>query len=118
VDEPKPVSYMALTKGTPVVSSSGKRVGTVEHVLQIPEEDLFDGIVVATEHGHRFVGRDQVLTMTTAEVRCSLSDAEIAALPAPRDNETFHVDPLQDVGSSLTARFGRMFGRERWTRDG
>ena len=54
-----PISYLALEVGTLVQTSSGKTIGTVEHVLQIPEEDLFDGIVVATDHGLRFVDRDQ-----------------------------------------------------------
>ena len=114
MEEAKPVSYLALTKGTPVVSSSGTQFGTVEHVLQVPEEDLFDGIVVATDEGVRFVDRDQVVSMTTTEVRCALSDEEVAALPGPHGAEDLRVDPLQDVGSSLSARFGRMFGRERW----
>jgi hypothetical protein len=46
VDDERPISYLALTVGTAVLSSSGQTIGTVEHVLQIPEEDLFDGIVL------------------------------------------------------------------------
>jgi hypothetical protein len=46
---------MALEVGTPVLSSSGTEFGTVEHVLQIPAEDLSDGIVVKThQHDARF----------------------------------------------------------------
>ena len=47
----EPISYLALAVGTPVLSSSAKQIGTVEHVLQIPELDLFDGIVVETAAG-------------------------------------------------------------------
>ena len=115
--DPTPVSYMALAIGTPVVSASGSEFGKVEHVLQVPEEDLFNGIVISTHEGLRFVDRDQIDTMTTAEVRCTLSDDEAAALPAPHGTPVFHVDALQDVGKSLTARLGRLFGRERWIAD-
>jgi hypothetical protein len=116
-EDSTPISYMALEIGTPVRSSSGTEIGTVEHVLQIPEEDLFDGIVVTTKNGLRFVDRDQILDITKGAVHCSVSDEEAEALPKPQGTPTFHVDALQDVGSSLSARFGRMFRRERWIAD-
>ena len=108
------ISYLALANGTGVQSSSGTTFGTVEHVLQIPELDLFDGIVVATAHGLRFVDRDQITQITTSAVRCALSDEETANLPAPGGPPVYRVDALQDVGPSLTARLGRMFRREHW----
>ena len=51
------VSYLAAVPGTPVLTRSGTEIGTVEHVLQVPELDLFDGIVIATDWGLRFVRR-------------------------------------------------------------
>jgi hypothetical protein len=114
VDEGNPISYMALTVGTPVLTSSDSAFGTVEHVLQIPEEDLFDGIAVKTKHGLRFVDRDQIVDITTTLVRCSLSDQEAAELPAPRGTLVLHPDTARDEGPSLSARFGRLFGREKW----
>ena len=47
MDDEHEISYLVLEIGTPVQSSEGHTFGTVEHVLQIPSEDLFDGIVVA-----------------------------------------------------------------------
>jgi hypothetical protein len=116
-EDSTPISYLALEVGTPVRSASGSVIGTVEHVLQIPEEDLFDGIVVKTDHGLRFIDRDQIAEITRGAVRCSLTDSEAAQLPAPHGTMSFHVDTSQDIGPSLTARFGRMFGRERWIAD-
>lgn len=113
----EPISYLALENGTPVCTAEGTEIGTVEHVLQVPEEDLFDGLVLATKHGLRFVDRDQIVEITPSVVRCSLSDEEATNLPAPRGTAVFHVDALQDVGPSLSARLGRMFGRERWIRE-
>ena len=59
MEEGRPISYEALSVGTAVLSSTNSQFGTVEHVLQIPELDLFDGIAVKTKHGLRFVDRDQ-----------------------------------------------------------
>jgi hypothetical protein len=114
MDEGRPISYEAVTVGTPVLSSTGAQFGTVEHVLQVPELDLFDGIAVKTKHGLRFVDRDQISDMTTTMVRCALTDDEAAALPAPHGTVVLHPDTARDEGPSLTARFGRLFGREHW----
>lgn len=114
MDEGRPISYMALTVGTPVLSSSGTEFGKVEHVLQIPEEDIFDGIAVKAKHGLRFVDRDQITDITTTLVRCSLTDEETANLPAPRGALVLHPDTERDEGPSLSARYGRLFGREKW----
>jgi hypothetical protein len=105
---------MALEVGTTVLSASGSTIGSVEHVLQIPELDLFDGIAVKTNRGLRFVDRDQITDITTTLVRCSLTDEEAASLPAPEGSLVLHPDIAHDEGSSLTARFGRLFGREHW----
>lgn len=113
-DEDDEISYLALANGTAVQSSSGTTFGTVEHVLQIPELDLFDGIAVATSHGLRFVDRDQITRITNGAVQCALSDEETANLPAPGGPPVYGVDAFQDVGPSLTARLGRMFRREHW----
>lgn len=117
-DDGTPIAYSALAKGVPMVTSSGQEFGTVEHVLQVPEEDLFDGIVVRTSRGLRFVDRDQVDDISTARVRCSITDEDADALPAPEGAPTYEADPLDDSGRSLHDIFGRMFRRPRWHQDG
>jgi hypothetical protein len=114
MDEGRPISYLALSVGTPVVTSGGTEFGEVHHVLQIPELDLFDGISVKTRHGLRFVDRDQIAEITTAVVRCTLSDQEAATLPPPTGPPVVELDVAHDEGSSLTARLGRLFGRTHW----
>lgn len=108
-----PIAYTGLQKGTPVVSASGHEFGTVDHVLDIPAEDLFDGIVVETGDGLRFVDRDQIEEMTTTRVRCALSDEQVAALRPPDGPPVFAVE---HAASSLRGRFARLFRRPRWTR--
>jgi len=114
VDEGKPISYLGLATGTPVLSSSGSEIGSVVHVLQIPDLDEFDGIVVSTNGGHRFVDRDQITEITTTGVRCALSDEQAAALPAPNGPPVLHLDATYEEGPSLNARFARLFRRPHW----
>lgn len=117
MDEQHKISYLALEVGTPVQSSEGHTFGKVEHVLQIPSEDVFDGIVVATHRGLRFVDKGQILEITKEAVHCSLNDDQVAQLPPPSGPPVFHVDAFQNTGPSLSARLGRLFGRERWIED-
>jgi hypothetical protein len=114
MDDGQPISYRGLEVGTAVVSSTNTEFGTVEHVLQIPELDILDGIAVKTQHGLRFVNRDQIRDITTRRVLCALTDEEVAALPPPEGTPVLRPDLTRDEGSTLTARFGRMFGREHW----
>jgi hypothetical protein len=58
------ISYQALGKGVPVRASGGEVIGAVEHVLQVPELDVFDGIVLQTAAGLRFADADQVADIT------------------------------------------------------
>ena len=109
--EGRPISYMALEPGTPVLSTTGEQFGTVEHVLQVPELDLFDGLAVNTpHHGHRFVDRDQVVDITTAAVTTTIADDQVDALPAPADRWCFTPTPhvtrvvaFRPVGSFVRA---------------
>jgi hypothetical protein len=114
MDDGEPISYLALETKAPVLSSSGTEFGTVVHVLQIPEFDEFDGIVVGTKHGHRFVERDKISDITTTHVSCTLTDDQAASLPAPHGPPVLHLDAAYDEGPSLHARFARLFRRPHW----
>ncbi len=50
-DELLAVSYQGVTPGVPVLTKDGTQFGILEHVLEVPEEDLFDGLVVWTGAG-------------------------------------------------------------------
>jgi hypothetical protein len=54
-DDGHAIGYEILPRGTPVRSSDGVQVGTVRRVLDNEREHIFDGIVVDTAEGHRFV---------------------------------------------------------------
>ena len=112
-----PIAYEALTKGTPVVTSTGTEIGIVEHVLADASLDIFDGIVVKTHEGLRFVTADQVGLITVGAVHTKVSDADVATLQQPHSGDAvFEADPEQNEGHRLNEWFGRMFLREHWTR--
>lgn len=115
-DAGTPISYEALALHTPVLTASGTEIGTVTHVLADKHLDLFDGIVVKTHHGIRFVDRDRIAAITTAAVTTTVADADVEELPKPDGEPIYEVDALQGIGPSLTAHLAKLFGREHWTR--
>jgi hypothetical protein len=112
-----PISYEAVARGTPVLSSAGTRIGTLERVLEVPEVDVFDGIVIATKAGLRFIDADDVQQITRTHISCRLDDAQAAQLPPPQGAPVYHVDALADSGHSLHDVLGRLFRRPHWIRE-
>jgi hypothetical protein len=111
------ISYQALRKCVPVRASGGEELGTVEHVLQVPELDVFDGIVVKTAGGLRFADANQVADITDRYVLLNLPAEETERLARPEAPAAYHADPSEHAGSSLHDWFGRTFGRSHWKRD-
>ena len=116
-DAARRISYQALGKGVAVRASGGEEVGTVEHVLEVPELDVFDGIVVKTPGGLRFADADQVADITERYVLLNLPADQAERLGRPQAPATYHADPSEDAGGSLHDWFGRLFGRAHWKRD-
>jgi hypothetical protein len=115
--EARRISYQALPKGVPVHASGGEEIGTVEHVLQVPELDVFDGVVLKTAGGFRFADASQVADITDRYVVLNLPADEAERLGRPQAPAVYHADPSEHAGSSLHDWFGRMFGRSHWKRD-
>lgn len=115
--DPVPIGYSALQEGAAVTTVDGERLGTVEHVLQDPDLDLFDGLAVRTHHGLRFVDAGQVTSITTGGVTTSITESDVASLPAPGGDAVLDADPGQFQGEGLTAWWGRTFRRSHWLRE-
>jgi hypothetical protein len=144
-EELSTISYQAVSPGLPVVTHSGDQFGVVEHVLEVPELDLFDGIVVYTGTGlgaiHprggpsgeasaraemlrlgqlrgwlRFVDADQVAAITPGYVKCTFEQSQVALLPVPEGAPIYHVDMAREERAELHAWWGRTFGRPHWKR--
>jgi hypothetical protein len=83
VDEGSPIAYEVLDEGVPVYTSDGVQLGTVDHVVAAPAEDIFHGIVVRIDGARRFVGADQVASLHERGVDLRIDSSAAATLPEP-----------------------------------
>jgi hypothetical protein len=113
-DDAQPVSYEGVPLGVPLLSSSGEQFGTLSKVLELPSEDLFDGVIVKIGHEDRFVDRDQITEITTEYIKCDLDDAAIASLPAPSGTPVFDANAGYGEGNSFREWVHRTFGHGGW----
>jgi len=116
-EDAEPISYQGVEHGTPVLSSTGQEFGTLAKVLDIASEDVFDGIIVKTHHGERFVDRDQITEITTRYIKCDLDDAAVESLPEPSGTPVYRVNPLKDEGKTFGDWLGRTFGHGKWEQE-
>lgn len=114
-DYGSPIAYAVLQTGTPVRAAAGDQIGTVEQVLAVPEEDVFDGIVVQTADGPRFVDASEVDRIFERCVTTTLSAEQAKALPPPTSGPpVYGVDPSVGAGPSFRDRLRRLFGKPSW----
>jgi hypothetical protein len=113
-DGAEPVSYEGVPLGVPLLSSSGQQFGTLDKVLEIPSEDLFDGVIVKTHHGRRFVDRDQIAEITTEYIKCDLDDEAAENLPEPSGTPAFDANAGYGEGNSFREWVHRSFGHGGW----
>jgi hypothetical protein len=83
VDEGLPIAYQVLDEGIPVYAADGVQVGTVDHVIAAPAQDIFHGIVLRVEGRLRFVAADQVASLHERGVDLRISATAAAELPEP-----------------------------------
>ena len=84
-----PSSYLELGKGTECFTSDWEKVWKVEHVLAVPEDDIFDGIVLDTSvlpGGHRFVDAPEVEEIFERGVLLKIDREQADSLPEPGAN--------------------------------
>jgi len=105
------ISYKALRRGTPVRASDGVEVGKVRRVLDNTRENIFDGLVVETRQGMRFVDAPEVARIAELAVTLTITADEVAQLPAPRSLMKERWDQATIV--RRTRRAGRDWKR-RW----
>jgi hypothetical protein len=103
-DDDHQIGYQALPRGVPVVTSDGVTLGTVAKVLDNAREHIFDGIVMKTDEGRRFVDAPEVARISLRQVTLSIDAAEAASLPEYRD-------ALGAMETNLRRRWKRRFGR-------
>lgn len=104
-----PIAYTALQPGTPVQTIEGHQFATVHAVLVDEKVSVFDGIVVQTAGGTRFVDAPLVRTIYSTHVCTTLSAEQAATLPLPDGSNIVEIKP----GRSVVEWLARMFGRGR-----
>jgi len=111
-DDGHAISYKVLRRGTPVRSTDGVQVGTVRRVQENARENIFDGIVIDTRDGKRFVDAPEVARVAERAVTLTITAAEVAELPAPGGMK-------RRVEHATTVRRAKRLGRnlrDRWDR--
>ena len=106
-DEGHQIGYKALPRGVPVHTSDGVRLGTVHRVLDNAREHIFDGIVVATPDGRRFVDAPEVARITEQRVTLTIDAAEAAALPEHGGMRAAMETRARRLGRRWKRRFSR-----------
>jgi hypothetical protein len=106
-DDGLAISYLALPRGVPVHSSDGVRVGTVHRALDNEREHIFDGIVIDTPDGRRFVDAPEVARIAEKRVTLTITAAEAAQLPEAPGLTHRIQHSARRTGSRWRRRFGR-----------
>jgi hypothetical protein len=89
------------------VSSDGVTLGTVYRVLDNAREHIFDGIVIRTPEGRRFVDAPEVARITSRRVTLSITAAEAADHLAEHRGTLGAIETnLRRTGSRWRRRFG------------
>jgi hypothetical protein len=83
MDEGLPIAYEVLDEGVAVYASDGQSIGTVDHVISAPKEDIFHGIVMRSGTDRRFVAADQIASIHERGVDLRIDAAAAAELPHP-----------------------------------
>jgi hypothetical protein len=83
MDEGLPIAYQVLDEGVMVYASDGAVVGSVDHVVAAPDEDIFHGLVIRTDSGPRFVAADDIASLHERGVDLRIDAAAAADLPTP-----------------------------------
>ena len=100
-----PISYQALQRGTPVVSSDTFQLGTVERVIDNAKEHIFDGIVMRTDDGLLWVDAPEVARITERRVTLTIDAA------AAREQLTDYAPGAPEYRANVRGgRLGRFFG--------
>ena len=106
-DEGHAISYKVLAHGTPVRSSDGEEIGVVGAVLENDREHIFDGLLIDTPTGRRFVDAPEIARIAERRVTLTIDAQRAAGLPE-RDSAGSH-----EYHANVRGRLGRLWRRRR-----
>ena len=112
-DDGHAIGYKILARGTAVRTSDGWQIGRVRRVQDNAREHIFDGIVIDTPNGRRFVDAPEVARIFERAVVLTITAEQAQELPEP---DSAIGARMRDAGSVRRAkRIGRSM-RDRWDR--
>jgi hypothetical protein len=114
-DPGRPIAYEALAVGTAVHDREGKRIGSVKKVLEVEGEDVFDGLVIETHGGTRFIDASEIAHIAEHRVDLNLSALEVAQ--RPRHEESGPTYDARMPSGRLQDLWRRFTLRRLWRRD-
>ena len=106
-DDEHQIGYKALPRGVPVQTSDGVELGTVHRVLDNVREHIFDGIIVNTKQGRRFVDAPEVVRITASRVTLSIDSEAAKDLPEHRGFRGTLETHAKRTGRRWKRRLGR-----------
>ena len=110
-DDDHQIGYQALPRGVSVHASDGTRIGKVRRVQDNAREHIFDGIVIDTPGGRRFVDAPEVSRIFERAVVLSITAEEAKELPEQGSALSAR---MRNAGTVRRARrLGRSM-RDRW----
>lgn len=82
---PDPVSWKVVERGWQMIGSDGEKLGKVDEVLGIPEDDIFDGLSVSAGlfKGRHYVPAEQVGPIYEGEIHLLIDKPTFEQLPPP-----------------------------------
>lgn len=110
-DDGYAISYKVLEPGTPVADRDGYEIGTVRQVLENEAEHIFDGLVISTSAGERFVDAPEVARIAERRVTLTLGAEGVAALPE-RDTKGAPTFRANTRGGRMSRWFGGGWKRD------
>jgi hypothetical protein len=96
MDEGPSSSYLLLAKDTPVFGSDGRVAGKVKEILRDSRDDIFDGLVLSTARGDRYLEADQVTAIHERGVDIAIPAARAGELPSPATHRRVKYDVAAD----------------------
>ena len=88
MDDGLPIAYEVLERDVPIYASDGEMVGTVDHVVSAPAEDIFHGVVAKIGGTARLIAAEDIESLHEHGVHLRIDSAAAAALEAPHGSAT------------------------------
>lgn len=115
-DRGAPIAYTVLAAGTRVEGRDGTEVGTVRRVLADEGADIFDGLILHTHEGERFVDAGQVGDLYEHLVVLQMTGADAAHLPEPTPSPAAVDVDADDIAGETPGERVRDAARRAWNR--